>query len=86
MNTESRFGLKDSLATAVILAMMLVFILTGILTSADARTGRSSEVTEKTDGVATEKRKVPPMGVSASRRAPDAEVANVAGVESPANL
>ncbi len=86
MNTESKFGLKDSLATAVILAMMLVFILTGNLTSADARTGRSSEVMEKTDGVAAEKRKVHPIGVSASRRMTAADVANATRVESPASL
>lgn len=34
MNTESKFGLKDSFATAAVLVAMLFFILAGIVASA----------------------------------------------------
>ena len=46
MNTESKFGLKDSVATAVILAAMLVFLLAGIVTQVDTRAVRGAATTE----------------------------------------
>ena len=46
MNTESKFGLKDSVATAVILAAMLVFILVGIVTQVGVRAERATTAAE----------------------------------------
>ena len=70
MNTESKFGLKDSVATAVILAAMLVFILAGIVTEVDARVARATAAAERAtraDKTATEVQKMDPIIVSAAR-------------------
>ena len=66
MNIETKFGLKDSFATAVILAVMLIFIVTGIASSVDARPvwlGGASR------HIAGEVLKLEPIVVTASRHA-----------------
>lgn len=70
MNIESKFGLKDSVATAVILATMLVFILAGIVTSVDARPARGAAATEaaaRAGTAAIAVQKMDPIIVSAPR-------------------
>ena len=88
MNIESKFGLKDSFATAAILAAMLVFILAGIVTHVDAHTARRddgmrnavnqsalNQSAAKASQAGTEVQKLPPIIITASRRLPIADVA-----------
>lgn len=70
MITEAKFGLKDSVATAVILTAMLVFILAGIVTQVDARPARGAAATEaatRADKAAIEVQKMDPIIVNATR-------------------
>ena len=70
MNTESKFGLKDSVATAAILATMLAFILAGIITRVDARPARgvaASETAARAGTAAIEVQKMDPIIVNATR-------------------
>jgi hypothetical protein len=72
MNIEANFGLKDSLASAVILAVILGFIVAGLIAGgADAgilRPHAAAHSPGKTAGV-LEVQTLSPIVVTASRRA-----------------
>ncbi len=69
MNIETNFGLKDSFATAVILAVMLIFILTGLAANVDAGPVQTDSAARP---VAGEVQKLEPIVVTASRHARNA--------------
>ncbi len=66
MNIETNFGLKDSFATGAILAVMLIFILTGIASNVDAQPVQSGGASRHAVG---EVQKLEPIVVTASRHA-----------------
>ncbi len=77
MNIETNFGLKDSFATAVILAVMFIFILSGLASGVEARPVQMGG----TARAVAEVQKLEPIVVTASRHAHNVrEAAGPAGL------